>query len=155
MLALEVVNKTSPCQERDRRTSQHKTARAVTTVGQKEGRLPARLQEASRQAVRPPIRPRGALPGGVRLPGTEGAEKCILGESKGKAKARLVCRNVPCWEPASRTVWLKNQKVVQSQVGKTGRNYEKPGMHATTFNLYPTENGNSIMVPSSGSAIQA
>lgn len=91
----------------------------------------------------------------MRLPGTKGAEKCILGESKGKCKARLVCRNVACWEPASRTMWLKNQKVVQSEVGKTGWNYEKPGMHAKTFNLYPTESGNSIMILSSGNAIQA
>lgn len=52
-------------------------------------------------------------------------------------------------------MWLKNQKVVQSEVGKTGWNYEKPGMHAKTFNLYPTESGNSIMILSSGNDIQA
>lgn len=103
--------------------------------------------------VLPFICPRGDLPGEMRLPGTKGAEKCILSESKGKYKARLVCRNVACWEPARRTMWLKNQKVVQSQVGKTGQNYEKPGMYAKTFNLYPIENENSIMVLCSGNAI--
>lgn len=85
------------------------------------GRFPGRWYRLS-------IQPSGVLHGEMRLPGTKGAEKCILGEDKGKSKVRLVCRCVLCWDPAGRMMWLKNPGVVQGKVGKTGPNYEEPGM---------------------------
>lgn len=89
----------------------------------------------------------------MRLPGTKGAEKCILGEDKGTYKVRLVCRSMWYGDPAGRVTWLKNRGVVR--LGRLVQTMRSLKCHAKTFSPYPPKNGNSIMISSfSGHAIQ-